>query len=75
MASTVSQTGTAPIVSENTADTEDQRMERHTQQIPLIEIDSPDRQRALGHLDELMASIQEVGLLQPIVVTGEASYY
>jgi ParB family transcriptional regulator, chromosome partitioning protein len=75
MALTVRQAGNAPIVSENTTPTEDQRMERRPQQIRLSEIESPDGQRALGHLDALMASIQEVGLLQPIVVTGEAPHY
>jgi ParB/RepB/Spo0J family partition protein len=50
-------------------------MDMCIQQIPLGEIDIPDSQRALAHLEELMASIQEVGLLQAIWVTPRGIRY
>jgi ParB family transcriptional regulator, chromosome partitioning protein len=50
-------------------------MEMCIQQIPLGEVDIPDGQRALGHIEELMASIQEVGLLQAIRVIPRGTRY
>ena len=50
-------------------------MEVSIQQIPIGEIDGPARHREFRNLDKLMDSIQDVGLLQPILVTGEAPHY
>jgi ParB/RepB/Spo0J family partition protein len=62
-------------MSGNFTDTEEKLMEICIKQIPIEEIDVPTGQRELGHLDELMDSIQTLGLLQPIVVIPEGPHY
>jgi ParB-like chromosome segregation protein Spo0J len=53
----------------------DQQREMRIQYIPMGKIDIPSGQQKFGNPTARVASIQRVGLLQPIVVTPRATRY